>query len=109
MSTGKAVTIAVGLDNARRINALLQSEPASESECFGEDETIVFTARFDDEYEADIKVCGVQYEEGGCNTAWTEAVLFKNGSEVCCTEPEDTFFGTWEMEHNGQTFVVHVI
>ena len=56
----------------------------------------------------DIKCCGVQYEEGGVNTAWTEAVLFKNGSEVCHSEPNEGFFGEWTLETNGDEYVVNV-
>lgn len=76
---------------------------------FGEDLAIVKTAVFDDGLEMDIKCCGVQWEEFGDNTAWTEAVLFRNGSEVCCTEPCDNFLGEWELPYGNDTYVVNVI
>lgn len=38
------------------------------------------TAIFGNGIEMDIKLCGVQYEDGGFNKPWTEAVLFKNGT-----------------------------
>ena len=87
-----------------------RQELASEEECFGEDETITETARFDNGFEMYIKCCGVQYEEDGCNLAWTEAVLFHNGGQVAFTEPSDEFEGDWELEDDdGNTYIVHVV
>lgn len=75
-------------------------------ELFGEDNTICYTAEFDNGVEMDIKLCGVQYESGSNNTCWTEAVLFsENGSELCCTEPSDGFFGEWQLEYDGDTYI----
>lgn len=82
---------------------------------FGEDETITETVVFDDGHEMDIKVCGVQWEEGEDNTAWTEAVLYESDGafgwayEVCCSEPSDEFLGEWEMEHRKDKYIVNVI
>lgn len=77
---------------------------------FDEDDTHTETVSFEDGYEMDIKVCGVQYEgEGGSNAAWSEAVLFKDGCEVACTDPGDDLLGEWELEHDGNTFVVNVV
>ena len=78
-------------------------------ENFGEDICITKTAVFDNGYEMDIKCCGVQYEEGGDNGAWTEAVLFRNGSQVCCSEPSDEFVGEWELRDDNQVFTVNVV
>ena len=105
----KRSTITISRSEADRITALLCEEPSCESECFGEDEKITHTAVFDDGYEADIEVCGVQYVEGECNTAWSQGVLFKNGSEVCCSEPSDEFLGEWEFETNDTTYIVNVV
>ena len=69
------------------VERLLRTLPNDESTCMGEEETISVTVQFANGFEMDIKCCGVQYEEGGDNTPWTEAVLFKNGSECGCTEP----------------------
>ena len=74
----------------------------------GEDSTIVYTARFDDGMEMDIKVCGVQFREGENNRPWTEAVLFRDGSEVACTEPAEDYFGLWEIEYEGVKYSVLV-
>lgn len=66
-------------------------------------ETLSETAVFDKGYEMDIKLCSA--DDGGY---WTEAVLFKNGSEVCCTEPCDDFFGEWELEDDN-VYVVKIV
>lgn len=69
-----------------------------------EEETFTRTAVFPCGYAMDVKCCGS--DDG---PAWTEAVLFLNGSEVCCTDPEDTYLGRWELEHDGNTYVVNVV
>ena len=98
---------------AKLIRKLLATEPQNEDGCFGEDELIVNSVIFDNGMSADIKLCGVQYEEGSCNTPWTEMVLFAphNGffEEVACSEVEDTYFGTWSMEYNGESYEIEVI
>lgn len=75
-----------------------------------EDETYTKTAKFENGYEMDIKICGISdYEKGGSNTMWSEAVLFdETGVELTCSEPEDSYFGIWELEYDGDTFVVEV-
>ena len=76
---------------------------------FGEDLAISKTAVFDNGFEMDIKCCGVQYNEEEPNLAWTEAVLFRNGSEVCCSEPADEFLGEWECTNDTDTYIVNVV
>ena len=95
-------------EEAEIINHYLHDEPKNQSECLGEDETIIHTVVFDNGIEMDIKCCGVQFEEGESNLAWTEAVLFKGGSQVCCTEVSDEYFGEWMLEYNGDEYVVKV-
>ena len=75
----------------------------------GEDEAIVKTAIFPNGIEMDIKCCGVQYNKDDDNSAWTEAVLFHNGHEVACSEVNDSFLGTWELEYNGTLYRTNVI
>jgi hypothetical protein len=101
-------TIYVSKAKLNLLNKYLTVEPKNKSECFGEDNTISVTANFGNGMEMDIKCCGVQYREGESNLAWTEAVLFKNGSEVCCSEPAAEFEGDWELECDGDEYVVHV-
>jgi len=69
----------------------------------GEDDTISHTAKFDNGIEVDVKLCGV--DDG---YPWTEAVMFKNGSEVCCTEVCEEYLGEWEFEYNGDQYIVYV-
>jgi len=92
-----------------RINRYLTVEPSDRESCQGEDETITVTARFENGFQCDVKCCGVQYREGESNLSWTEAVLFdKKGAEVACSEPDSRFFKTWEIEHEGDLYKVHV-
>ena len=72
-------------------------------ERLSEDDAYYVTADFKNGIEMDIKCCGT--EEG---TAWTEAVLFKNGSEVCCTEVSDEFLGDWSLEFENDVYIVHI-
>ena len=101
-------TIRIAKSKLDKINKYLTVEPEDEYECLGEEMAIVATVNFGEGMEMDIKCCGVQYQEGESNLAWSEAVLFKNGSEVCCTEPSDEFEGEWELEYDGDKYVVHV-
>lgn len=71
------------------------------------DETITETAVFEGTpYEMDIKLVIPMDED---DTPWTEAVLFRNGSEVCCTDVEDEFFGLWELNTDTNNFTVTII
>ena len=110
--TGRAfhAKVTVGAGHAAFIRRVLSTEPRNESECFGEDETISYTAEFEDGCQMDIKCCGVQYEEGGCNTAWSEAVLFnKKGAEIACSDPDDQFFRVWKLAADGNTYSVEAV
>ena len=73
-------------------------------EDFGEDSAIVKTAVFDNGFEMDIKCCGCRDD-----VAWTEAVLFHNGGEVCCSEPCDEFLGEWECTNDTDEYIVNVV
>ncbi len=99
-------TIKVDAEQAALIEKFTTVEPKNQDGCLSEDETITETATFPDGVEMDIKCCGVQYKEGEKNLAWTEAVLFQNGCEICCSEISDEFFGEWELEALGNTYVV---
>lgn len=101
-------TIFIDASKAKVINRYLHEEPATEDECLGEDYVYACTVKFNNDVEMDIKCCGVQFRESESNLAWTEAVLFEDGSQVCCTEPEAEFFGEWALEHDGDEYVVFV-
>lgn len=88
---------------------LLTHKPKDESECFGENETIVNTATFDDGCEMDIKICGVQFETPESSLPYAEAVLFKNGSEIACTDTAEEYEGEWIIETADDTYVVNVV
>lgn len=92
------------------VERALSEQPASEEDMLlGEQETFTKTAKFGNGYEMDIKVCGVEFEDGEDNRPYTEAVLFKDGCEAACSEPEDDFFGEWTLEHNGKEFTAEVV
>ena len=101
-------TIVIPVAKAKHIVHLLERVPSNAEECMNEDETITFTADFPEGMAVDVKVCGVQYREGEDNRPWTEAVLFKNGSEVCCTEPGENFFGEWVLEDGENKYIVTI-
>lgn len=68
------------------------------------DETITYTAKFSNGIEADIRLVICEEEK-----PYTEGVLFHNGFELTCTEPDDTYDGEWYFEHNGIEYIVNVM
>lgn len=104
-------TIVVENKTAAFINNALTVEPICEDDCFGEDEKISFTATFSNGFQADVECIGVQYEEGGCNTAWTQAVLFNpDGGEENSTPPDSSFFDEWWLTDNdGNEYCINVV
>ena len=102
-------TLKINKAEADLIHHYLTEEPKDWDECLDEDDTIAYSVKFEDGKEMDIKCCGVQYNEGESNLAWTEAVLFDNGSEICCSEPSDEYLGEWELEEDGNVYAVNVV
>ena len=103
-------TIKVPLTLANHIEKLLSKEPKNEDECFGENDVICLTVNFNDGYEIDIKLCGVNFDpESESNLPWTEAVLFHNGAEVTYSEPNETFFGQGYLINNNIKYIVNVV
>lgn len=92
-------TIIISASKAAFINKALQSK-----DMMGEDDTLSFTAGFADGMEMDIKLCSTQDEE-----PWTEAVLFKDGQEMCCSEPGVMHDGPWTLECDGNTYTAMVV
>ena len=86
----------------KQICQYLQAQ--SEDQYQGEDNTIIYTARFPDGMEMDVKCCGCQDE-----ASWTEAVLFdQRGSEVSCTDVSDEYEGLWQLLYNGVLYTAQV-
>ena len=78
---------------------------STKEEYQGEDHTIIYTVRFPDGNEMDIKCCGCKDE-----SSRSEAVLFNNrGGQLACSEVCDNFLGLWELECDGVTYSVTVI
>lgn len=69
-----------------------------------EDDTLVWSASFGNGFEMDIKLCGANEE-----TAWTEAVLFKDGFEIGCTDCMDEILGMWEIDYDDVAYITNVI
>lgn len=102
--------ITITKEKADFIYKALTFEPQDEDEqVMGEDDVICYTANFPNKHFMDIKCVGVQFNEGCCNTAWTEAVLFNNGAEVACSEVSEDYLGEWQLEYNGDTYIVNVV
>ena len=68
-----------------------------------ENDTLVWSASFGNGFEMDIKLCGADEE-----VAWTEAVLFKDGCELACTDCMDTILGEWEIDYDDVAYITYV-
>lgn len=100
-------TIQISKAKADHINKLLNEQPQSAAECFGENEIHSEEISFSDGMRMCIDVCGVQYEEGGDNTAWTQAVLYNtDGAELTFTEPGFDYLGEWTLSYEGNNYTV---
>ena len=98
-------TIKIANTEMQLINNLLNMTGDEIYQKYGykRDETITHTAKFPNGIEADIKL--VICEEG---TPYTEGVLFHNGCELICTEPNCTYDGEWDFEYDGTEYTVLV-
>ena len=104
----KTRTVEIPSKTLSAIRRYLEVEPEDEKSCLNEDEKLSYTADFGDGFEMDVECCGVQYWEGEVNTAWAQAILFRNGCELVCTEPCDTFDDMWELEYDGMLYVAEI-
>ena len=68
------------------------------------DESIIYTASFEDGIEVDIKVVICEEAE----TPYVEGILFKDGREITFTEPADSLEGEWNFEVDGEEYTVIV-
>lgn len=103
-------TITITADEAAWINSMLSDCGVKDCEedprcldCPKKDfQTWSKTVVFPDGIEMDIKLCP------GC-TPWTEAVLFQNGRECCCTEPGEDILSDWVLDLDGNQYMVEVV
>ena len=98
-------TIVIPDKEMEQINDLLNltGEEIYQKYGYKRDETITHTAVFPNGIEADIKLVICEEE-----LPYTEGVLFLNGHELQCTDPESTYDGEWYFDHNGTDYVVTV-
>ena len=94
-------------ERADFINRLLKYTGAEIYNIYGfkRDETISENVRFSDDIEIDIKIVICE----GTEKPYTEAVIFKDGSEISCSCPEDYFLGDWVLEYLDDTYVITII
>lgn len=95
-------TVTVSKKIADRLQALLdKTEVNFEKEMVDTDATLLtLTAKFDDQVEADIKVCS------GQNNCYVDAVLFDKGSEVCVSETCEKLLGDFYFTYKGNEYIV---
>ena len=85
-----------------RIKGYLNTASGHESQ--GEKYSIIYTVQFPDGKQMDIKCCVRQDEP-----SWTEAVLFDEyGNQLCCTEPDYSFDGPWELQYEDTLYTVNI-
>ena len=94
----------ISRDEIDLINALLNLTGEEIYQKYGyKNEIITHTAKFPNGIEADIKLVICEDEP-----PYAEGVLFHNGFELTCTEPDDTYDREWNFEFNGIEYVVIV-
>ena len=78
----------------------------NQEEDWYEDMVESFTAKFENGYEADVKVVGADED-----CPWAEAVLFTpEGYEVGCSDVEDSISGDWELyDDYDNKYIIHVV
>lgn len=99
------------------LNDLRPDAPIEElKERYDKNQTETWTVDFGNGMAMDIKLCCSDFDgESTDHPLWTEAVLFRNGSEIACMEPEDEFFGLWEIiawgpdDEEGTVYQVNVL
>ena len=104
-------TINIPADKAATIAHALTYEPKDKSETFLSDDSIWFTAHFDDGHYADIFCSGVDcFQYGVTNKAVAEGVLYdKYDDEDDFVYATNDFFADWTFQWNDEdTYVVHV-
>ena len=101
------LTLLIPLETIRKYNRLMQLKKLDyDRNSIPSYSTIKsWTVNAGDGYEIDVKVCS---SDSG-SPLWCEAVLFKFGSEVACTEIDETLDGEYEFEIDKLSLVLSVI
>lgn len=99
--------LSIPVAEVQRYNALMQASSVDyEAEDISRYATVCsWTVPFGDGYEADVKVCSSDTND----PLWCEIVLFKNGSEVSCTDTCEDLIGTWTLEAKGNTYEIEIV
>lgn len=96
--------IEVTLEEAKFANEILAIEEGRYEEADDIETIKTWTAKFDNGYEADIKLCNG-------DTPYIDSVLFnQNGSQVAVLEiSEDDLIGAYCFEANGDEYAVEIV
>lgn len=92
-----------------KCEALISGKPDYAAEGITSFDTVEsWTVDFGGGMEMDVKVCAAYAEQN--DPLWTEAVLFENGAECCCTAVFDRLVGDFQcMGDDGKTYAVTVL
>ena len=108
MGNKKEMQAKIQLDETEKnfINNLLfmTGDEIYQKHGYKRDETIINTAKFSDGTEIDVRLVICDKDE----LPYTEAVLFRNGSELACSDCEETYFGEWAFETEDVIYSVEV-
>ena len=106
----KTLTIEHSIARRIREDLSLNADVNNIRQRYDKDHTESYIVSFGKGIEMDIKLCCSNfYESDTSNPLWTEAVLFDDGHEIAKTDPEDRFFGLWEIETNDTIYMVNVV
>ncbi len=96
--TQTANTVYILKEKAEEIDRYLNTNPLSPYECLSDGQVVCTNVSFPDGYHMKIRCVGVEYEAGGDNTAYAEALLFDRGNRlVRRSDVTDEYFGYWEL------------
>lgn len=76
----------------------------------GEDDVESYHVTFDDNTVMDLRFCGVKFEEGSDNAAYTEALLIREDTSIALSDPSDfAVDDEWELsDDDGNVYVVTI-
>lgn len=77
----------------------------------GEDDVESYLVTFDDDTVMDLRFCGVEFEEGSDNAAYTEALLIREDTSIALSDPSDfAVDDEWELsDDDGNVYVVTIV